>query len=110
IMDGRTANGRTDNAGAAVPSRRSGLSRRLSPSPSLSLPLQRNVAVLLRRIGVALVLQHLEGVDDARPGVFRQDDVVDVAELGGLVRIGEGVPVLVDEPGPLLLDVGGFLE
>src|SRR5947199_8944685 len=56
-----------------------------------------DVAMLLGRVPVALVLQHLERADQARAGVGWLDDVVDVAELGGLVRVGEGAPVVGDQ-------------
>jgi len=48
--------------------------------------------MLLGRVPVALVLQHLERADEARARVGGLDDLVDVAELGGLVRVGEGLP------------------
>src|SRR5438046_10047947 len=60
-----------------------------------------DVAMFLGRVPVALVLQHLERADQARAGVGGLDDLVDVAELGGLVRVGEGAPVLGDQPFPL---------
>src|SRR2546426_6021700 len=56
-----------------------------------------DVAMLLGRVPVALVLQHLERADQARARVGGLDDLVDVAELGGHVRVGEGVPVLGDQ-------------
>src|SRR2546429_7715474 len=56
-----------------------------------------NVAMLLGRVPVALVLQHLERADQARARVGGLDDLVDVAELGGHVRVGEGVPVVGDQ-------------
>src|SRR5438034_9022451 len=56
-----------------------------------------NVAMLLGRVPVALVLQHLERADEARARVGGLDDLVDVAELGGLVRVGEGLQVRGDQ-------------
>src|SRR5437867_2486919 len=56
-----------------------------------------NIAMLLGRVPVALVLQHLERADEARAGVGGLDDLVDVAELGRLVRVGEGAPVVGDQ-------------
>ena len=53
--------------------------------------------MLLGRVGVALVAQHLQRVDDARSGIFRDDDVVDIAKLGCLIGIGEGRTVVVHE-------------
>src|SRR2546426_4470994 len=58
---------------------------------------ERDVAMLLGRVPVALVLQHLERADEARAGVGGLDDLVDVAELGGLVGVGEGAPVVGDQ-------------
>src|SRR2546422_9335435 len=56
-----------------------------------------NVAMLLGRVPVALVLQHLERADEARTRVGGLDDLVDVAELGGLGRVGGGTPVVGDQ-------------
>ena len=57
--------------------------------------LQRDVAVLLGRIGVALGGQHLQGLDQAQARAGRLDHVVDVALPGGAVGIGEQVAVQV---------------
>src|SRR2546428_11107825 len=65
-----------------------------------------DVAMLLGRVPVALVLQHLERADEARAGVGGLDDLVDVAELGGLVGGGEGAPVVGDQT--LALGGGGL--
>src|SRR5581483_362942 len=40
---------------------------------------KRNVTVLLRGVGVALVLEHLKPGDELRPGLSWLDDVVQVA-------------------------------
>src|SRR3989442_14069250 len=56
-----------------------------------------DVAMFLGRVPVALVLQHLEGADQARAGIDGLDDLVDVAELGGLVRIGGRAAVVCDQ-------------
>ena len=45
--------------------------------------------MLLVWIGVALVAQHFQSVDEAWAGLMRLDDVVDVAERGANVGIGE---------------------
>ena len=58
-------------------------------------PLQRNIAVLLRRILVALVLENLQGIDQARTGVARLNDIVDESAAGGDIRIGEGLAILI---------------
>src|SRR5262245_37429029 len=47
---------------------------------------ERDVAMLLSRVDVALRLQELEGPDDPRPRLGRADDVVDVAASRGDVR------------------------
>src|SRR5262245_5054611 len=72
--------------------------------------LERDVAMLLGRVPVALVLQHLEGADEARTRVLGTDDLVDVAELGRLEGIGEGLAVLRLEPRPLGLGVLRLLD
>src|SRR5437667_12802165 len=56
-----------------------------------------NVAMLLGRVPVALVLQQLEPEDAARARVGGLDDLVAVAEFGGLVWVGEGVPDAGDQ-------------
>src|SRR5436305_12730081 len=56
-----------------------------------------DVAMFLGRVPVALVLQHLERADQARARAGGLEDLVDVAELGGLVRVGEGAPVVGDQ-------------
>src|SRR5436190_23267278 len=45
-------------------------------------PLQRYIPVLFLRIAIALVVQHLQPVDQPRPRLMRLDDVVDVAPAG----------------------------
>src|SRR3970040_236774 len=45
--------------------------------------LKRDVAMLLGGIGIALVGEHLQRVDQARPSVARFDDVIQVAAGGG---------------------------
>ena len=45
--------------------------------------LERDVSVFPGRIGVALVLKHLEGVDQTRAGFAGFDDIVDESPLGG---------------------------
>src|SRR5262249_27612807 len=66
------------------------------PSPGL----QRDVAVLAGRPGLALRAQHPERADELRARLRRLDHVVDVAELGGDVRVREPRLVLVDELAP----------
>ena len=68
--------------------------------------LERDIPVLLRRVGVALVLEHFQRIDQARAGFARLDDIVDVTALGRNIRIGEFLAVLGDQfrlalqPGP----------
>src|SRR5262250_3109251 len=71
---------------------------------------ERDVAMLLRRVLVALVLQHLERADEPRTGVLRLDDLVDVAQLRRLVRVRERAAILGDEPGPGRVLVRGPLD
>src|SRR5438876_12094544 len=49
-----------------------------------------DVVMFLGRVAVALVLQHLERADQARAGVGGVEDLVVVAEVGGLGGIGDG--------------------
>ena len=58
--------------------------------------LERNVAVLFRRVLVALVAQHCEGGDHFAARETRLDDLVDVASLGSDVGIRELLFVLRD--------------
>ena len=53
--------------------------------------LQGNVAVLLARHRIALVLEHPQGGDQLRTGEARLDDGVNVAALGGDVGIGKAL-------------------
>jgi hypothetical protein len=57
-----------------------------------------DIAMLARRVAVALVLQRLERADEARARVARHQDFIDVPELGRLERVGEGAPVFLGEP------------
>src|SRR5690606_6773290 len=59
-------------------------------------PLQRNVPVLPHRIGVALVLQHVERARQAGARLARVDHVVDVAARRGDVGMRQALPVLLD--------------
>src|SRR5437867_8375147 len=65
-----------------------------------------DVAMLLGRVPVALVREHLERADQPGARVLGTDDIVDVAELCRLVRVGEGAPVLRDQV--LALAVGAL--
>src|SRR5215470_10059065 len=61
---------------------------------SRSLPLidyssQRDVAVFPWRVGVALRLQYRQRRAETRARVARLDHLVDVAALGGHIRVGE---------------------
>src|SRR2546426_3476292 len=79
-----------------------------------SLPLiedssQRDVAVLPRRVGVALGLENRQRRAQPRARVARLDDLVHVAALGGHVRVGELLAILAD---PRLAEagIGGGLQ
>src|SRR3989442_8095693 len=66
-----------------------------------SLPLiedssQRDVAVLPRRVGVALCLENRQRRAQPRPRVARLDDLVHVAAPGGHPRGGELLAILAD--------------
>src|SRR5579885_2567006 len=71
---------------------------------------ERDVPMLLRRVLVALVLQHPQRADQPRARVLGQDDRVDVAELGGLERVREGPAIVLLEPLALGGGVGGALD
>ena len=58
--------------------------------------LQRDVPVLSRGVLIALVLEHVERVDEARPGLSRVDDVVHISPCGGDVGVGELLAILLD--------------
>ena len=60
---------------------------------------ERNIAVLLRRVGVVLVLEHFQGADQAGAGLVGFDDVVDVAAGGGDVGVGQTFAVVAFEAG-----------
>ena len=53
---------------------------------------ERDVAMLLPRVRVALVGQHRQRADESRPRLGRPDDVVDIAARRGDVRVGEVRP------------------
>ena len=56
--------------------------------------LHRNVTVLLGRQGIALGGELCQTAANAETGVARLDDIVDVAVLGSLLRIGKELVVL----------------
>src|ERR1700686_4968096 len=58
--------------------------------------LERDVAVLLRRIFVAFAFEHFEGVDDFLASVARADHGVYIAAFGGDVGVGEAIAELLD--------------
>src|SRR5439155_7791495 len=71
---------------------------------------ERDVAMLLRRVPVALVLVHLERPDETGARVLWRDDLVDVAELGRLEGVGERLPVVADEALAFPLRLLGTLD
>src|SRR5215217_7713938 len=75
----------------------------LGRRPPHQRQLQRDVPVLALRPRLALRQQRLERGDQLRPRLVRNQDVVDVAALGGRVRVGEARLVVVDQLGPPLL-------
>ena len=56
-----------------------------------------DVAVLLRRPGLALGAQGTQRLDHVRPGVRRRDQRVDVAALGSDVGVGQIVLVVLHQ-------------
>src|SRR5690349_22332885 len=58
---------------------------------------ERDVAVLARRVLLALAGQDAQGADDGGAGVARAQHLVDVAERRRLVRVGEALLVVGDE-------------
>src|SRR5579859_2122586 len=57
----------------------------------LTAGLQRNIPMLLRRVFVALAIEHLERLDQFFAGLSWADYRINVASLGGYIRIGEAV-------------------
>src|SRR5215203_6520026 len=68
---------------------------------------ERDVAMLLPRVRVALVREELQGADQPRTRLAREDDLVDVAARRGDVRIGERRLVFRYEPATLPGRIGG---
>src|SRR5437016_1124104 len=62
---------------------------------------ERDVAMLLSRVDVSLVAQHLEGADEPRPGFRWADDGIDVPARRRDIRIGKFSLVLGDEAATL---------
>src|SRR5262249_50664071 len=56
--------------------------------------LERYVAVLLRRVLVALVVEVFQGGNQPPAGIARPDDFVDEATAGRNIRVGELLPEL----------------
>src|ERR1044072_8361586 len=70
--------------------------------------LERDVAVLLRRVRVALVLQEFERAYEFRARLRRLDDLVNEAALGCDVRVGELLLELGDACAARGLHVGSL--
>ena len=47
--------------------------------------------MFLRRIFLALVLEHIEGLNQPRARIRWHDDFINIAELSGLERVGKGL-------------------
>src|SRR5579875_1165363 len=71
---------------------------------------QWNIAVLARRVVLALVFQRAQRSNQSRAGIARTQYFVHVAQLGGLERIGEGTPVFLGQAGALGDFIGSLLE
>src|SRR5436190_5636312 len=89
---------------------RTAISPRFATSTRRKSGLEGDVAMLLRRILLALVLQDLERADDFRSRVLGLDDLVDVAELGCLEGVRERPAVVRDEAFALLVGILRALE
>src|SRR6185436_4851513 len=72
--------------------------------------LQRHVAVLALRELFALRPQHVERPHEHASGLAWIDDVVDVAALGGAVRVREPFGVLSDQLRTSALGIFGGLD
>ena len=66
--------------------------------------------MLLRRKTCTLSAQSAQCANDHRPGFARQNNAVDVAALGGVVRVGVLLGVLGHELGAAGHRVGGLLQ
>ena len=55
--------------------------------------------MFLRRIGLVLVLAHLQCLNQFVTGVARHDDLVYQASFGGPIRIGELFLIVTDDAG-----------
>src|SRR5262245_49728189 len=92
----------------ATRTRRNGMPGCPPPAPASlrkdaasSAALERDVAMLLSRVRVALVGHRLERPDQARPRLGWTDDVVDISTRGGDVGVRELCLVFGNEPGVL---------
>src|SRR5207248_10471580 len=68
---------------------------------------QRDVSVLALGYVLPLGAQHRQRTAELGPGLLGQDHVVHVAQLGSLVRVGEGVAILLHQ---LLARAGALLQ
>src|ERR1700692_132723 len=69
------------------------------PRPSTTAPattLQRDIPVLLSRVLVALVLQHVQRLDELLARLSRLNHRIDKSAIGGHVRIGQAVAEFFD--------------
>src|SRR3990170_1037784 len=68
--------------------------------------LQRNIPVLLRRVGIALVAEHFETVDQTGARLSGLDDIVNIAAFRRNVRAGKFLAIHSDQfrlfPGRIL--------
>ena len=62
--------------------------------------------MFLRRVGIAFVGEHLQGIDQARARLARLDHVVDVARAGRVVGIVESPAVLLGQAPALGRGIG----
>src|SRR5579859_2581555 len=71
---------------------------------------ERDVAVLALRPGFALAEQSVQGHDQLGTRLVGDDDIVDVAALGGRVRVGKPGLVILHELGSPLIGRGAVSD
>src|SRR5205085_9410551 len=81
-----------------------------APEGTNGVSLQRYIPMLLRGIGVALVLEHLQSADQLGPRLLRLDNVVNEAVRSGDVGVGELLLVLGHQLPASGLGVGAPLD
>ena len=77
----------------------SGVTCQAAPNTQNLIPdtLERNISVFLCRVGIALVAKHLQCIDQARAGLLRLDNIVNVSALRRHVGTGKFPAVFRDQ-------------